>query len=161
MMHSVLSLPQPLRFLLAGGVAAAVNWAVRFPLSAVMPFLPAVTVATIIGMMIGFVAYRLLVFPGSSRPVIQQIRDFVLVNTSSFLLVVIVAGLLRSVLLLISTPGVAEPVAHALGIAAGATLNYFGHSMVTFKSRQFSKYGASSRSLIGEPPRICRMFWML
>lgn len=149
----MLSLPQPLRFLLAGGVAATLNWVVRFPLSAMMPFLPAVTVATIIGMIIGFVTYRLLVFPGSSRPVIQQIRDFVLVNSSSFLLVVIVAGLSRSVLLLISTPGAAEPGAHAVGIAAGAILNYLGHSIVTFRNRHFSRSGASSRCSIGRATR--------
>lgn len=62
------SLPQSLRFVLAGGVAAAINWLVRFPLSALMAFLPAVLLASAIGMLAGFIAYRTFGFPGSKRP---------------------------------------------------------------------------------------------
>jgi energy-coupling factor transport system substrate-specific component len=131
-----LPLSQPIRFLLAGGLAAGVNWTVRFPLSAVMPFLAAVILAAIIGMIFGFVTYRLLVFPGSSRPLIPQIRDFVTVNISSLLLVVGAAALFRSALLFVSAADVAEPVAHALGIATGAVFNYFGHSAITFRKTQ-------------------------
>lgn len=132
-MSTALSLPQPLRFLLAGGLAAGLNWTVRFPLSAVMPFLPAVISATIIGMSFGFVTYRLLVFPGSSSPLVRQIRDFVTVNLSSLLLVAAVAALFRSLLMLVSASDVVEPTAHAAGIAVGAVFNYFGHHVMTFR----------------------------
>ena len=60
---------QVFRFLLLGGLAAAINWAVRFPLSLVLPIGPAVAVAYLIGMSVGFWLYRTYVFPGSSRPI--------------------------------------------------------------------------------------------
>ncbi len=48
-------LPQGARFLIAGGFAAAVNWAVRFPLSLLMPYAAAVIAAGALGMGVGFV----------------------------------------------------------------------------------------------------------
>ena len=135
-MQAVLSLPQPVRFLLAGGLAAGVNWTLRFPFSAVMNFLPAVILATFFGMIVGYVTYRLLVFPRSSRPLLHQMRDFVVVNISSLVVVATVATLFRSVLLLFGTPIGVEPVAHALGIGTGAIFNYLGHSAVTFRNEE-------------------------
>jgi len=41
-----------------GGLAAAINWLVRFPLSAVMPLNLAVVLAYLIGMSSGFLLYR-------------------------------------------------------------------------------------------------------
>ncbi|MBU8541463.1 GtrA family protein [Falsiroseomonas tokyonensis] len=129
-------LPQPVRFLLAGGGAAAVNWLVRFPLSAVMPFLAAVLVAAVIGMLVGFVLYRGFVFPASARPVLLQARDFFLVNLLTSGLVALLALLFVALAVRFGMGTVlAEAVAHAGAIAAGALLNYLGHSLVTFGPR--------------------------
>jgi putative flippase GtrA len=129
------SLPQPARFLMAGGFAAGVNWLARFPLSAFLPFPVAVLGATVIGMMVGFVAYRTYVFPRSPHPVLLQARDFLMVNIVATCLVVLVAALGRSILVYFMGTVPAEATAHALGIMAGAALNYFGHSAVTFRNR--------------------------
>ena len=56
------------------------NWLVRFPLSMFMPYAAAVTTATVIGMVAGFILYRSLVFHGSQRSLWLQIRDFIGVN---------------------------------------------------------------------------------
>lgn len=125
-------LPQPVRFLLAGGFAAGVNWLARFPLSMAMPFLPAVLAATLAGMAVGFVLYQTLVFPGSRRPLLARLRDFVLVNLLASAGVVAVALASVHVLRLVMAQATAEAVAHASGIAAGAALNFFGHRAVTF-----------------------------
>ena len=125
-------LPQPVRFLFAGGLAAGINWLARFPLSTVMPFLPAVLGAAVIGMAVGFVLYQMLVFPGSRRPLLARLRNFVFVNALASAGVVAVAMGLVHLLLLAMAPGPAEAVAHACGIAAGAVLNFFGHRALTF-----------------------------
>jgi energy-coupling factor transport system substrate-specific component len=128
-------LPQPMRFIIAGGFAAVVNWLVRFPLELVMPFIPAVIAATIIGMVVGFISYRSFVFPGSARPLTGQIRDFVAVNLLGMAVTVVVAALLRHVILnVVDVLPDVNAVAHALGIAAGALANFLGHKRVTFRS---------------------------
>lgn len=129
------SLPQPVRFLIAGGFAAAVNWLARFPISLVVPFVPAVAIATAIGMIVGFVAYRSFVYPGSRRSLLSQLRDFLLINALTAIAVVIVAAIAKDPLLLFVGVGTAEALAHAIGIAVGACLNYLGHGIVTFRHR--------------------------
>lgn len=121
------------RFLVAGAAAALVNWLARFPVELVLPFAAAVVVATGIGMACGFVLYRNWVFPGSHRPITAQVRDFVLVNLLGQATMLGLAVLLREALILAGLSAwIAGAVAHALGIAAGAIVNYLGHRHVTF-----------------------------
>ena len=126
------ALPQSVRFLFAGGFAAGVNWLVRLPLSSVLPYAPAVFTATMIGMTVGFALYQRLVFPGSHRPFLLRLRDFVLVNLAASVVTVAVAVLSNQVLDLLLSQPVSEAGAHAFGIAAGAALNFVGHRVVTF-----------------------------
>ena len=126
-------LPQGLRFLIAGGFAAAVNWAVRFPLSLLLPYAAAVIVAGAIGMAVGFVTYRHYVYPGSRRTTAQQLRGFIAVNCGAMAVVAAVAVILKDGLFPLVGFGFApEAVAHAVGIAAGALANFVGHRNVTF-----------------------------
>jgi len=124
---------QVIRFLALGGFAAAVNWVVRFPLSAVMPFEAAVFVAYLIGMSVGFTLYRAYVFPGSVRPIQQQVVFFLLVNAGG---AVIVLGLSSLFVALSAGLGLPLFVRHGLGhgaaIAIGAIFNFFGHRLLTF-----------------------------
>jgi len=140
----VRSLPESLRYVLAGGFAAAVNWLVRFPLSTAMPFLPAVLLAAAIGMMVGFVTYRAFVFPGSTRPMPLQIRDFIAVNLSTLVVVTAAAMAIRSLLALFMDLTPAEALAHGLAIGIGALLNFFGHSVLTFKGRPVASSGLAT-----------------
>lgn len=129
-----LGLPRSVRFLMVGGAAAALNWLVRFPLSAVLPYAVAVLGAAAIGMAFGFVAYRRFVFTGSDRSGSAQLRDFLLVNGVTTILVTVVAMLSREALVLLVAMGTAEALAHAIGIGAGAVGNYVGHGRITFRS---------------------------
>jgi len=125
--------PQAARFILAGGAAALVNWLVRFPLSYIMPFAGAVALANVIGMVFGFVTYRFFVFPDSNRPVAHQLRDFIVVNLLSMIVVVLVSVLFASyVLPLLGFRWQVEAISHAMGIGAGAVSNYFGHKQFSF-----------------------------
>ena len=124
---------QVLRFLLLGGFAAAVNWLVRFPLSAFLPLSWAVLVAAMIGMTAGFVLYRRYVFPGSNRPIQLQIALFLVVNLVGAALVLGLTLLFLNVQATFSYPlWIQEGLAHGFAIGFGAISNFFGHRMLTF-----------------------------
>jgi energy-coupling factor transport system substrate-specific component len=128
-------LPQVVRFLLLGGLAAAVNWVIRFPLSMVLPFQGAVLVAYVIGMSVGFTLYRRYVFPGSTRPLLEQTITFLAVNLAGAVVVMAVAGLLLHLLVPLALPAlVAEGGAHGFAIGVGAVVNFFGHKLLTFRA---------------------------
>ena len=125
-----------MRFLLGGGSAALLNWLVRFPLSYVMPFTPAVLASLAIGMAYGFVVYRFWLFGSKgTRPLPLEIRDFLFVNAGGAAVTIVVAVGAKEALSFLPLPATAlEGAAHALGIAAGALVNYLGHKHVTFRA---------------------------
>jgi putative flippase GtrA len=122
-----------IRFLAAGGLAAAINWFARFPLEQVMPFALAVLGALAIGMTSGFLLYDRWVFTGSERALRHKIRDFIAVNLASQAVMFVVAVGLRELALLAALPPLAAgAAAHFVGIGAGALVSFLGHRSVTF-----------------------------
>lgn len=122
-----------LRFLIAGGFAAFVNWLIRFPLSTFLPFDVAVAIAYVIGMMIGFTLYSRWVFPPTSIPLAGQITRFIAVNAAGAAVVVTAAPALASLVANGGVPlSIALAIGHAAAIAFGAIVNYFGHKLITF-----------------------------
>ncbi len=125
---------QIVRFLALGGFAAAVNWLVRFPLSAVLPMSLAIVFAYVIGMTVGFTLYRRYVFPGSTRPIVEQSLIFLAVNLVG---AVVVLGLTHA--LIEAQAGLAWPnfvkegLAHGFAIGVGSVVNFFGHKTLTFR----------------------------
>ncbi len=132
--------PEVVRFLIAGGSAAAINWLSRIALSLVMPYLPAMLVAYGIGMAAGFWLYRTFVFRGASTGRLsRQAAFFVAVNAVGAGVVLGVSAALVAVLaaLLPVLPlPVVEALGHGAGIAVGAVSNYFGHQVLTFGVRR-------------------------
>lgn len=124
------------RFLIAGTIASLVNWVVRFPLERAMPFAAAVLGAMVIGMICGYLLYDRWVFPGSPRPLVLKIRDFVGVNFVSQLIMFVVSIGARELLLMFGIAVIlAGATAHLIGIASGAIFSFFGHRSVTFGAR--------------------------
>jgi len=125
---------QIVRFLALGGFAAAVNWLVRFPLSAVLPMSLAIVFAYVIGMTVGFTLYRRYVFPGSTRPILEQSLIFLAVNLAG---AVVVLGLTHA--LIEAQAGLAWPafvregLAHGFAIGVGSVVNFVGHKTLTFR----------------------------
>ncbi|UXN66461.1 GtrA family protein (plasmid) [Phyllobacterium sp. A18/5-2] len=110
-----------------------VNWLVRFPLSLFMPFPAAVAGAMVIGMAVGFYAYRKFVFIGSNRGLSDQLFAFIAVNAVSLRIVTGVSVLmLRGLVTLGAESTFAPAIAHAVGIAAGALSNFYGHKAISF-----------------------------
>lgn len=125
---------QGVRFIALGGFAAAVNWLVRFPLSLVMSFEAAVFVAYVIGMSVGFALYPRYVFPGSDRPVRQQVVIFLIVNLAGAGVVLLAAFVLLRLQAPFSYPlFIKQGLAHGLAIGIGAVANFFGHKKITFR----------------------------
>jgi len=121
------------RFVIAGGIAALVNWLVRFPIELAVAYFAALLLATSIGMACGFLLYRSWVFPGSTRSLAGQIRDFILVNLTGQATMLAIATLARQLLFVVEVgPLIAGAVAHALGIGIAAIVNYLGHRHLTF-----------------------------
>jgi putative flippase GtrA len=128
------ALPVPLRFLLAGGVAAAVNFGSRILLSVVLPYAIAVVVAYLFGMATAFVLNRRFVFTGSTNPLHQQALWFVTVNLVALLQTLAVSVLLADFLL--PRAGLtwhADEIAHAVGIVTPILTSYLGHRRFTFR----------------------------
>lgn len=124
------------RFLVAGGLAAAVNWLVRFPLSLWMPFESAVALAYAIGMSVGFTLYRTWVFPGSPLSVWVQLGRFLGVNAAGALVVLATSVALAALLSGVGSPRwIAEGLGHGFGIAVGALVSFVGHRALTFAGR--------------------------
>jgi energy-coupling factor transport system substrate-specific component len=120
-------------FLICGGSAAAINWLARIILSLFLPFLPSVLIAYGIGLVVGFVLYRFVVWQANKAPLGRQIARFLIVNAGGAATVLIVSlGLTAGGDLLWKDPGVVEAIAHGIAIGLGAVANYYGHSRFTF-----------------------------
>lgn len=125
---------QVFRFLLTGGLAAAINWLVRFPLSMVLPMPWAILGAYVIGMSAGYHLYRSYVFERSDRSIRQQIAAFIAVNLAG---AVVVLGLTYGFVAL-QPDGrypemIREGIAHGFAIGIGAIVNFLGHKFLTFR----------------------------
>jgi len=122
------------RFLLTGGVAAAVNIVSRWFLSSILPFEAAVVVAYLIGMITAFSLARKYVFGRSERHVRSEAARFVLVNLAALLQVWIVSvGLADWVFPKIGLIWQAELIAHVIGVLSPVAGSYFGHKYFTFR----------------------------
>lgn len=126
------------RFLIAGGSAAAINWLARILLSLVLPFEAALIVAYGIGMAAGFWLYRAFVFRAASHGSLSgQLALFLAVNAVGAGVVLAVSTTLLdglTAMLPDLARSIAEALAHGVGIASGAVANYLGHRLLTFAS---------------------------
>jgi putative flippase GtrA len=126
--------PQFLRFLVAGGIAAAGNFGSRFVFSLVLPYGGAIVAAYLTGMAIAFVLMRGHVFDASKGAVLPQIAKFIAVNILAVLQTLVISLVLaRMVLPALGVTQDAEAVAHLAGVLVPVVTSYFGHKLLTFK----------------------------
>jgi putative flippase GtrA len=123
-----------IRFLLAGGAAAVVNFCARMVFSVFVPYTVAIVLAYGLGMATAFVLNRQFVFTASTNRLHQQIFWFLAVNVLALVQTLLVSLLLARVVL----PGLGvtwhvEEIAHAVGIAIPIFTSYLGHQRLTFR----------------------------
>ncbi|MGD9545899.1 MAG: GtrA family protein [Amphiplicatus sp.] len=123
-------------FVIAGGIAAAVNWLSRIGLSALMSLELAVIVAYLIGMTTAYGLTRLFVFESSGRHMREEYVRFALVNVVALAQVFAVTiGLSRFVFPSIGFDWRPHEVAHAIGVASPILTSYVGHRHFTFAKK--------------------------
>ncbi len=125
-------LPPFVRFLLAGGVAAAVNIGSRLLLSLLLPFEWAIVVAYLIGMTTAYVLTRLFVFETTGSTVREYLR-FGLVNVVALVQVWLVTiGLADWIFPALGFAWHPELVAHTIGVLSPVVVSYYGHKLFSF-----------------------------
>lgn len=122
-------------FVIAGGVAAVVNFCARFVLNYWIDFSVAVVLAYLSGMATAFILNRVFVFSASSVPIRDSAIRFALINA----LAVAQTWGISMVLLYYVLPAIgvlafAPEIAHAIGIALPVFTSYLGHKYWSFRS---------------------------
>ncbi|MFN3522314.1 MAG: GtrA family protein [Phenylobacterium sp.] len=125
--------PEFVRFLFAGGLAAAANFLSRFALQPGLGFLGAVFAAYLVGFAVAFVLNRAFVFPNSNRSLRSQIAWFLVFNLAALPVVVGASILLhRYVFGPLMPEALAEALAHGVSILLPVLVNFVAHKLVTF-----------------------------
>jgi putative flippase GtrA len=122
-------------FVVAGGLAACVNFFSRILFSHWLIYSAAIISAYLLGMITAFVLNRLLVFKQVSHSMRHQVFWFTLVNLAALLQTLTISLLL--VEWLFPRIGFAwhpETVAHAFGVAVPVMTSFVGHKYLSFKS---------------------------
>jgi putative flippase GtrA len=127
------------RFLLAGGLAAIINFGSRFVYSIFVDFSVAVVLAFLSGLTAGYILNKRYVFTSSKNSRVYEVSWFVLINLFALvqtwgLSVYLVQWLPGH--LPITGPGgaeLAEAMAHGAGILLPVFTSYIGHKYLTFR----------------------------
>lgn len=136
MLDAFLALPAAWRFLIIGGLAAAVNVATRFSLTPAIGFEASIPVAYLIGMWVAYTLFRRVVFAASGRSVRSEVYRFTLVNAVALLLVWAISIVLaREVFPASGFTWYADDIAHVIGVLTPAVSSWIGHKQFTFSSR--------------------------
>ena len=127
---------QLVRFILAGGTAAAANFGSRILLSRWLSYEAAIVVAYLIGMLTAFVLNRAFVFAQVENTLRSQVSWFIAINLAAVLQTLLISLLLARVLFpAIGMEFHPETLAHAVGVAVPVITSYLGHRRFTFRSR--------------------------
>ncbi|UNU10547.1 GtrA family protein [Xanthomonas translucens] len=125
-----------IKFLLAGGTAAAANFGSRILLGHVMPYTGSIVAAYLIGMLTAFVLNRMFVFEAASTGLKHQAIWFTLINIAAVLQTLVCSlAFARWIFPAMGMRFHPETLAHAIGVAVPVFTSYFGHKALTFKER--------------------------
>lgn len=121
-------------FLLAGGVSACANIAIRHGLSRWLPFELAVLFAYLAGMLIAFALMRRFAFETAAHATHVQLSRFVAVNLWGLTQTLVLSSLLLRYALprggIVWHP---ELIAHTAALACQSITSYVGHRYFTFR----------------------------
>ncbi|MBV6815665.1 GtrA family protein [Xanthomonas campestris pv. passiflorae] len=126
---------QALLFLVAGGIAAGANFGSRIALSHIIPYVPAIVTAYVIGMITAFALNRAFVFKNPTNSVRSQAVWFVLINLLAVAQTVLISLSLSHWLLKgMASKELAETIAHAVGVAFPVFTSFAGHKYLSFRT---------------------------
>jgi putative flippase GtrA len=123
-----------LGFLIAGGIAAAVNFISRIYLNQFYSFSASVVFAYLLGMLTAFVLARVFVFNKSSRSIGRSAIIFSLVNVLALAQTWLISmGLNYYVLPTLGVERFVPEISSAIGIIFPVFTSYLGHKYWSFK----------------------------
>jgi len=121
-------------FVVAGGLAALVNFGSRIVLGHWMPYWLSVVVAYLIGMMTAFALNRLFVFKSPSQDIRSQALWFAVINLAAVAQTLAVSLMLYHwIFPVMGLRYHSETLAHAVGVAVPVVTSYLGHKRLTFR----------------------------
>lgn len=127
------------RFLLAGGFAALVNFGSRFMYSIFVDFSTAVILAFMTGLTTAFFLNKLYVFTTSKNTVGQEMSWFIFINllalAQTWGLSVYLSQVLPGVIPVSGELGrqLSDAIAHGAGVLLPVFTSYVGHKYLTFR----------------------------
>jgi putative flippase GtrA len=125
---------QFLRFVLTCGAAALVNVISRIGFSQLMAFEVAVLAAYAVGMVTAYILARRFVFLSSQQSVGRSFAAFALVNLVAVLQTWLVSVGLRPWLLsMVGAVGLADLIAHSVGVIVPVFTSFLGHKHISFR----------------------------
>jgi putative flippase GtrA len=120
-------------FLLAGGLAALINFASRIVFNHWFSFSTSVILAFMTGLTAGFILMKLFVFKGSRISFKHSALFYLLINIFAALQTWLVSMVLAYYLLPhMGVENFAKEIAHAIGITVPVFTSYIGHNRWTF-----------------------------
>lgn len=123
-------------FVLAGGLAAGVNWLSRLLLEPFTGLEAAIVLAYLVGMTTAFLLTKFFVFEPSRRQVHDEYVRFAIVNAVALLQVFVVTVFLaRFALPRMGIHEYADDIAHAIGVASPVVTSYLGHRHFSFAKK--------------------------
>jgi putative flippase GtrA len=124
---------QFLKFLITGGLAAAVNFGSRIVYNQWTDYSTAIILAYLTGIVTAFVLAKLFVFRESQRPVHHSAFFFILVNLLAVLQTWGISLLLANYALpKLGVTRFVPEIAHAVGVAFPVFTSYLGHKRWSF-----------------------------
>lgn len=125
-------MPDFIKFLVVGAIAAVANIILRIILNYVVSYEMSIIVAYFIAMTIAFVLNKAFVFRSQQSYRSEYIRFF-LVNIIAVMIVWLVSiGLARLLFPAIGFTWHAETIAHVIGVMSPVVFSYFGHKHFSF-----------------------------
>lgn len=129
---SVVSSPF-VRFVISGGIAAAINILSRIAFSQFLPFSAAIVLAFLVGMTTAFILMKQFVFEESGNSTGNEYVRFGLVNLVALLQVWLVSIVLaRWLLPAINYNWHVDTTAHVVGVLSPVLTSYVAHKSFTF-----------------------------
>jgi putative flippase GtrA len=137
MLRSLSARNQFAGFLVAGGLAALVNFFSRIGLNQFLGYTTSIVFAYLVGMVTAFLLTRHHVFAPSGKSVRVEAAWFTLVNVLAVAQTLAISLVLADLVLpQLGIVTYRKALAHAVGIAVPAVASYFGHRYWTFGRRQ-------------------------
>jgi putative flippase GtrA len=123
-----------IRFLLAGGFAAAANIGSRMIFSLYMSFELSIILAYCVGLSVAFTLMHRFVFERSERSLNTQLLRFIAVNLAALVQIFIISwGLNLLFMQLTDNDLLSETAAHTIGVLVPAFTSYLAHKYFTFR----------------------------